>query len=88
MKKNCIQCGAEMECDYRKRYCTDCMAKREKEWNAKSRMKRLRGNPAGRPRKLIETPVLSAPSMSIAQVNAMARKHGTSYGKYVVEFGG
>lgn len=83
MVKNCVCCGVEMDCHFNQKYCPVCAKIQKKEREAEYRAVMKNSKP-----KMPKTPASPAPSMSIAQVNAMARKHGTSYGKYVVEFGG
>lgn len=79
MLKNCARCGIEMECHYNRIYCPACAKVQKKARQAEYKAAMKNSKP-----KTPKTPAPPAPSMSIAQVNAMARKHGTSYGKYVV----
>lgn len=77
VEKQCARCGVEMECHYNRIYCPTC-AKVQKEIRKAQYRAEMKG---------IEKPkarAAAAPSMSIEQVAAAARKCGMSYGKYVV----
>ncbi|MEA4965407.1 MAG: hypothetical protein VB055_06260 [Oscillospiraceae bacterium] len=81
MIETCIRCGAEIQqhTGRPKRYCTACRRIRDAAYDAayrKAYRKRLKAESVAKPAN-------PKPKRSVADLNAAARDHHTTYGKYV-----
>lgn len=85
--KKCKTCGADLP-NPKCRFCKNCQRKKE---NARQGERRKQNEQEARKqeKEWIQTVVKKRmrPDMSIIEINKMARKLGTSYGKMVVEMG-